>query len=82
MVYFWNKLFNPAYNLKVVGPFLGSGTTAVVAEQLKRKWKGCDISSEYCGWAASRIELVADWPIEKWIQYDLENEKWRKSIRC
>ena len=66
----------------VVDPFLGSGTTAVVAEQLKRKWKGCDISLEYCGWAASRIELVADWPIEKWIQYDLENEKRRKSIRC
>ncbi len=65
----------------VVDPFLGSGTTAVVAEQLKRKWRGCDISSEYCGWAASRIELVADWPIEKWIQYDLENERRRKSIR-
>ena len=65
----------------IVDPFLGSGTTVVVAEQLKRQWKGCDTSSEYCGWAASRIELVADWPIEKWIQYDLENEKRRKSIR-
>jgi len=65
----------------VIDPFLGSGTTAVVAEQLKRKWKGCDISLEYCQWAAHRIELVEDWPIEKWIQYDQQNVKRRKSIR-
>ena len=65
----------------VIDPFLGSGTTAVVAEQLKRKWKGCDKSPEYCKWAAERIELVEDWPIEKWIQYDLENARRRKSIR-
>ncbi len=65
----------------VVDPFLGSGTTAVVAEQLHRKWKCCDISSEYCQWAAQRIELVEDWSIEKWIQYDLENAARRKSIR-
>ncbi len=65
----------------VIDPFLGSGTTAVVAEQLKRRWKGCDISAEYCEWAIRRIELVADWPIEKWIQYDFENAERRKSIR-
>jgi site-specific DNA-methyltransferase (adenine-specific) len=65
----------------VIDPFLGSGTTAVVAEQLRRKWKGCDISLEYCQWTAQRIELVEDWPIEKWIQYDLENAERRKSIR-
>lgn len=65
----------------VVDPFLGSGTTAVAAEQLGRKWKGCDISLEYCRWAAHRIELVEDWPVEKWIQYDLENAERRKAIR-
>lgn len=65
----------------VIDPFLGSGTTAVVAEQLKRQWKGCDISPEYCQWAAERIELVEEWPIEKWIQYDLDNAERRKSIR-
>ncbi|WP_082908964.1 DNA-methyltransferase [Chloroflexus islandicus] len=65
----------------VIDPFLGSGTTAVVAEQLRRKWKGCDISLEYCRWAIERIELVEDWPIEKWIQYDFENAERRKSIR-
>ncbi len=65
----------------VIDPFLGSGTTAVVAEQLKRRWKGCDISPEYCQWAARRIELVEDWPIEKWIEYDAKNAERRRSIR-
>lgn len=65
----------------VLDPFLGSGTTAVVSEQLKRRWTGCDISPEYCQWAAKRIELVENWSVEKWIQYDQNNEKRRKSIR-
>ena len=65
----------------VIDPFLGSGTTAVVAEQLKRKWLGCDLSPEYCQWAAERIERVEGWPIEKWIEYDLENARRRKAIR-
>ncbi len=65
----------------VIDPFLGSGTTAVVSEQLKRRWMGCDISLEYCQWAAKRIELVESWSVEKWIQYDQDNEKRRKSIR-
>jgi site-specific DNA-methyltransferase (adenine-specific) len=65
----------------VVDPFLGSGTTAVVAEQLKRKWKGCDLSAEFCQFAADRIELVEDWPTEKWLRYDGQNAERRKSIR-
>jgi len=65
----------------VIDPFLGSGTTVVVAEQLGRRWKGCDLSAEYCQWASDRVELVEDWPVEKWIRYDLENSERRKSIR-
>jgi len=65
----------------IVDPFLGSGTTAAVAEQLKRQWKGCDLSAEYCQWAADRIELVEDWPVEKWLRYDEQNAERRKSIR-
>ncbi len=47
----------------IIDPFLGPGTTAVVAEQLKRKWKGCDLSSEYGEWAIQRIELVESCPL-------------------
>ena len=65
----------------IIDPFLGSGTTAVVAEQLKRKWKGCDITPEYCQWAAQRISLVENWSTEQWIEYDRQNAERRKSIR-
>ncbi len=65
----------------VIDPFLGSGTTAVVAEQLQRKWKGCDISAEYCRWASERIERIENWPIERWIENDRKNAERRKSIR-
>ncbi|HEY83807.1 MAG TPA: site-specific DNA-methyltransferase [Chloroflexi bacterium] len=68
-------------NALVIDPFLGSGTTAVVAEQLGRKWMGCDLSPEYCQWAAERIERVEAWTVEKWIEYDLKNARQRKSIR-
>ena len=65
----------------VLDCFSGSGTTAVAAEQLGPRWLGCDSTPEYCGWAAERIELVEDWPVEKWIRYDQENAARRKSIR-
>jgi len=65
----------------VLDPFLGSGTTAVAAEQLKRKWLGCDTNREYLEWAINRIELVERWDIQKWIQYDFENMQRRNSIK-
>ena len=40
----------------VCDPFLGSGTTAVACERLKRKWIGIEISEEYCAIAVKRIE--------------------------
>lgn len=39
----------------VLDPFMGSGTTAVVAEQLNRKWIGIEISKNYCEIAKNRI---------------------------
>lgn len=39
----------------VFDPFLGSGTSAVVAEKLGRRWCGIDINSEYLCWARKRI---------------------------
>lgn len=65
----------------VLDPFLGSGTTAVCAEQLKRKWVGCDITPDYLSWAINRLELVEEWSIEKWKKYDYDNLKRRNSIR-
>lgn len=40
---------------KIFDPFLGSGTTAVVAHKLKRHYTGIEINHEYCLWAAKRL---------------------------
>ena len=40
----------------VFDPFLGSGTTAVVAKKLGRHFAGIEINQEYCCWALKRLE--------------------------
>lgn len=40
----------------ILDPFLGTGTTAVVCEELNRKWIGIEIEERYCEIAAKRIE--------------------------
>ena len=40
----------------LLDPFLGSGTTAIACERLKRKWIGIEIEEKYCEIAAKRIE--------------------------
>lgn len=39
----------------VFDPFLGSGTTSVVAKKLNRLYCGIEINNEYCCWAEKRI---------------------------
>jgi site-specific DNA-methyltransferase (adenine-specific) len=65
----------------VLDPFSGSGTTLVVAEQLDRKWLGCDIEAQYNDWAVERLERVQRKTKEEWIAFDRANEKRRNSIR-
>lgn len=42
----------------VLDPFLGSGTTSVVAKKLGRKYIGIDMNEEYCCLAEKRIGLA------------------------
>jgi site-specific DNA-methyltransferase (adenine-specific) len=65
----------------VLDPFSGSGTTLVAAEQLDRKWVGCDMNTEYNGWAINRIDRVIHRSIQEWIEYDKLTAKRRESIR-
>jgi len=39
----------------VLDPFIGSGTVAIVAQQLGRHFVGIDCSDEYCAIARKRI---------------------------
>jgi len=49
----------------VLDPFLGSGTTSVVAKKLGRKFIGIELNEEYCLWAEKRL---AEAEIDKTIQ--------------
>lgn len=40
----------------VFDPFLGSGTTSVVAKKLQRHYLGVEIEPQYCAWAERRLE--------------------------
>lgn len=42
----------------VLDPFLGSGTTAVVAKKLQRNFTGIELNQEYCCWALKRLQLA------------------------
>ena len=42
----------------VMDPFLGSGTTSVVAKKLKRRYIGIEIEPQYCVWAEQRLEMA------------------------
>ena len=65
----------------VLDPFSGSGTTAVVAQQLHRRWLACDKEPEYNQWAVQRITHVPDRPVQYWIDLDRDVSKRRESIR-
>lgn len=65
----------------IIDPFSGSGTAIVVAEQLKRKWLGCEISHQYNHWAIERLENMRRLSIAEWIDHDRKNAERRESIR-
>lgn len=65
----------------VVDPFSGSGTTVVVAEQLGRRWLGCELNTEFNCWAVDRVEHAVRKSIEEWIEWDRANAQRRNSIR-
>ncbi len=53
----------------VLDPFLGSGTTAVAAKQLGRRYIGIDINPEYCEIAKERVGHLQPVMLEKSESY-------------
>lgn len=43
----------------VFDPFLGSGTSSVVAKKLHRHYLGVEIEDQYCLWAEQRLEMAS-----------------------
>lgn len=65
----------------VVDPFSGSGTTAVVATQLKRRFVVNDNSAEYNTWAIDRLQNVSTLSISDWIKLDKDSLERRRKLK-
>ena len=46
----------------VLDPFAGSGSTAVTARKLGRRFVAIERSEQYCAWAEKRLEMAAENP--------------------
>lgn len=53
----------------IYDPFIGTGTTAIVAKSMNRKYLGSEISKEYCDIANKNIETQTVLPLFRTQQY-------------
>ena len=60
----------------VFDPFLGSGTSAVTAKKLGRKYCGIELNEEYCLYAAKRILMAEN---DKSIQGYIQGVFWERN---
>ncbi len=72
----------------VLDPFLGSGTTAVVAHKLDRQFCGIEMNREYCCWAIKRLrQAEADRSIQGyadgvfWERNSLSDQATQKPVK-
>ncbi|MBN2045882.1 MAG: site-specific DNA-methyltransferase [Anaerolineales bacterium] len=63
----------------VLDPFIGSGTTGVVAKRLHRQWVGIERDAEYARIAQARIDAVSPEPYDE-VCFDVRGKR-RKAPR-
>lgn len=66
------KLFTDGSSI-VLDPFIGSGTTAMAAKQLGRKYVGIDINEEYCQIARQRLMQIQPRLLEELEEYEVRS---------
>ena len=66
------KLFTDSSSI-VLDPFIGSGTTAMAAKQLGRKYVGIDINEEYCQIARQRLVQMQPLLLEELESYEVRS---------
>jgi len=71
------KLFTDGSSI-VLDPFIGSGTTAVAAKQLGRKYVGIDINEEYCQMARQRLMQIQPRLLEELEEYEVREMQWSR----
>ena len=69
-------LASPKPGDKIFDPFLGSGTSAVVAYKLNRNYVGIELNRDYCLWAAKRLMNATK---NKVIQGYSDNVFWERN---
>ncbi|NOZ04803.1 MAG: site-specific DNA-methyltransferase [Chloroflexi bacterium] len=60
----------------VFDPFVGSGTTCVVAKKLNRRFCGVELNKEYCCWAQKRLNFAE---MDKTIQGYVDGVFWERN---
>ena len=62
----------------ILDPFLGSGTTSVVAKKLGRRFIGIEQQDTYCVWAQQRLETAET---DKRIQGFADGVFWERNAK-
>lgn len=74
------KLFTREHDT-VLDPFMGSGTTLVVANRLRRNSIGIDVVAEYCDMVQEQIKTYQPKLVEPKAQYGETTPKRRNTVR-